>query len=167
MTIPNPFAPNARICELGGDPERPQYRPNVNAVAGPGVDIVADLNDRVPLETASFDGIYASYVLEHLRHAKVRGFLAECYRVLRPDGAALMVTANLLEQAKRLVDKELWDDDDVHMVFGGKPDVPNNYHHTGFSPEYVCRLFENAGFRECDVYAHPNCITDMVVIAKK
>jgi len=162
-----PFREGESIAELGGNPNNPLFRPNVNAVAGAGVDYVADLNGSIPLPDASYDGIYASYVLEHLRHVNVRGFLKEVHRVLKPGGRAVMITANLLEQAKRLVEKQDWDDDDIHMVFGGKPDEVHNYHHTGFSPKSATVFCDEAGFSKTEVYAHPHCITDMVVIVWK
>lgn len=167
MTIPVPFRDGERIAELGGDTERPQFRPNVNAVAGPGVDIVADLNEGIPFKDGEYPCVFGSYVLEHLRHARVRHFLRELYRVLQPGGRAVMITANLLEQARRLVEKETWDDDDVHMVFGGKPDIPHNYHHTGFSPKSVTEICHECGFSRVEVYAHPKTITDMVVVLWK
>lgn len=50
----------------------------------PGVDLVADLNDRLPFEDASFDVVYANQVFEHV--SNLVGLVAECYRVLRPKG---------------------------------------------------------------------------------
>ena len=60
----------------------------VDAVAMPGVDIVADINHGLPLRESSVDAVYAYHVLEHMDD-----FLAimdEIWRVCRP-GARVFV----------------------------------------------------------------------------
>lgn len=161
------FPPNAKVAELGGDLVHPQFRPNLNCVPGPAVDIICDLADGIPLETEAWDGIFAQFILEHIRHARVRRFISELHRVLRPGGKAILVTANLYEQAKRLVASDEWNDDLVHMVFGGAPDYLGNYHVTGFSPRFAWRLFKEAGFYEVKVGPLAQCATDMVIEAVK
>lgn len=161
-----PFSPDAKVIELGGDAKRPFFRPNLNVMEGPGVDIVCDLNEPFPVETEAYDGVFGQFVLEHIRHATVRQFISEVHRILRPGGVAVMITANLLEQARRLVEAQEWSDDLVFMVFGGNPDYPGNYHHTGFSPEFAARLFVGAGFHRVEVFPHP-CPTDMIIQGRK
>jgi ubiquinone/menaquinone biosynthesis C-methylase UbiE len=162
-----PFRGDQKIVELGGAPENPMFHPNVNVMAGSGVDIVADLNEIFPMKDAEYDGIFGSYILEHIRWCKMRQFLTECLRILKPGGYAFLVTANLLEQARRLVEKPVWEDEDIYMVFAGTPDYAGNYHHSGFSPESAVRIFEECGFRDVIVFEHPNCKTDMIVQAMK
>lgn len=165
-----PFKPGMAVAELGGDLAKATFRPNINMFPGPAVDIITDLNERFPVADASYDGLFGQYIIEHIRHKKVRGFIAECYRVLKPGGICVMVTANLLEQCKRFIarveSKEL-NDDDFMMIFGGNPDWVGNYHHTGFSPEWAVKLFSEAGFNEIDIVEHPNCQTDLIIEAKK
>lgn len=50
----------------------------------PGVDCVADLNERLPFEDASFDVVHSNQVFEHVPN--LLGLVAECYRLLRPGG---------------------------------------------------------------------------------
>lgn len=159
------FPTNARVVELGGDLVHPQFRPNLNCVPGPAVDIICDLADSIPLETEGYDGIFAQFILEHIRHARIRRFIGELHRVLKPGGKAILITANLYEQAKRLVASEEWADDLVYMVFGGSPDYPGNFHHSGFSPRFAWRLFKEAGFYEVKIAPLPNCATDMIIEA--
>lgn len=54
----------------------------------PLLDLVADLNDPLPLSDASFDTVILSDVLEHI--AEPKGLLAEVSRVLKPDGVLLL-----------------------------------------------------------------------------
>ena len=164
-----PFPQGGKVLELGGNPNGALFRPNFNMVAGPQVDKVVDLNERIPANDNEFDGVFGSYIIEHIRTAKVTGFIAELRRIIKPGAFAFMVTANLYEQCKAIAAKDpsQWADDDVCMIFAGKPDEPGNYHHTGFSPQYAARLFQEAGFSEVTIFEHPNCVTDMVIQARK
>jgi len=50
----------------------------------PGVDVVADLNGRLPFEDNAFDAVHADQVLEHVRD--LVGLIYEVHRILRPGG---------------------------------------------------------------------------------
>ncbi len=161
---PTPYArdikcdiPSARISaiELGGDPDKPWIRPNLNIIAGPAVDHVCDVSDGIPIESQSVGLVFSSFVLEHIRHCKLPAFLRDVYRVLVRRGVTLMVTANLQGQCKLLVESDHWEDDFPYLIFGGNPDVAGNYHMTGFSPEYAVRVFRRAGFERVGVWDYP------------
>lgn len=53
---------------------------------------VADLCRPLPFENATFDIVYANFVIEHL--AEPAAAFAEWRRVLRPDGALILLTSN-------------------------------------------------------------------------
>jgi SAM-dependent methyltransferase len=53
---------------------------------------VGDLCRALPFETAAFDLVYANFVVEHL--AAPAAAFAEWRRVLRPDGALILLTSN-------------------------------------------------------------------------
>lgn len=50
----------------------------------PGVDVVADLNKRLPFDDASFDVVHANQVLEHV--ADLIPLIHEIHRILKPGG---------------------------------------------------------------------------------
>lgn len=52
-----------------------------------------DLNDPFPFENESIDVLHANQVIEHLQN--LDNFVRESYRVLRPNGYALISTENL------------------------------------------------------------------------
>jgi SAM-dependent methyltransferase len=54
--------------------------------------VVADLCARLPFEDASFDLVYANFVVEHLDAPETA--FQEWRRVLRPDGALVLLTSN-------------------------------------------------------------------------
>ena len=179
MTYTLPFKPTDKVLELGcGDnPVRhDELWHTLDSRKLPTVDIVCDVNEGLPVESESYAGVYSSFLLEHLRLPKLRGFLSEVYRILKPNGVAIIITSNLLEQARVIVDKEdkgAMNDDVVHMIFGGKPDYPENYHHSSLTPKYVTKLLIEAGFHTIMVYEHPVAkaiwgrSTDMVIQAEK
>lgn len=54
--------------------------------------VVADLCDRLPFPSGSFDMVYSNFVIEHL-HAPAAAF-AEWRRLLREGGALILLTSN-------------------------------------------------------------------------
>ena len=74
---------------------------NVDIVPGPGVQTIADLNDRLPFDDESANLIYADNVFEHIEN--YLGLLGECRRVLRPGGR-LVVDVPYFRSAGAFVD---------------------------------------------------------------
>jgi len=66
---------------------------NVDVQALPGVDRVLDVRKGLPFENVA--AIYAEHFLEHLDVADGLACLAECRRVLAPDGILRISTPNL------------------------------------------------------------------------
>jgi len=150
-----------KVIELGGG-NNPRFHPNVDIREGPGVDIVANLEEPLPIEDKSYDSALCMYALEHLSWRKVEGFLGEIFRILRPGGKAFLITANLSAQAKVIAEKKEWLGDESCLIFGDQ-DYPENSHRSGFSPEYIKKLCTKAGFFGTKVTPHPDCPTDMIV----
>lgn len=67
------------------------YEPASTAVAR------ANLLGRLPLSADVADVVYSSHFLEHIPRARVEGFLAECFRVLKPGGRIRLVLPDLDE----------------------------------------------------------------------
>lgn len=154
------------IIEIGGG-NNPLYRPNVDIRKLDNVDIVANIEEGLPTIQDNYtDGLYMSYMIEHVSWRKISNFLTECYRILKPNGTLFIITANLLEQAKVLVNKEKWEENDICMIFGDQ-DYPDNTHKCGFSPNYIKQILTNMGFRNVEIEAYPHTITDMIVRAIK
>lgn len=159
---------NDKVLELGGgsNPVCPGRWTNLDCRELPGVDIVASLEETLPIEDESYDGVFCSYAIEHIPWRKVRDFLSEVRRILKPEGRAIFITANLKEQAKLIGAKDRWDGDFESCLIFGDQDYPENTHRVGFSPEYAERLFGELGF-QAKVEPHPSCPTDMVITAVK
>jgi SAM-dependent methyltransferase len=73
------------VADIGcGGMKQVPWAVGVDSVAQPGVDVVADVDDGLPFETASLDHVFAVHILEHVRD--MVGVMAELHRVLRPSG---------------------------------------------------------------------------------
>lgn len=153
------------ILEIGGG-DNPRYRPNMDIRSGPQVDIVADLNQKFPIQDATYKHVYSAFAIEHMSWHSIPLFLSEVYRILEPDGDCLFITANLFEQCRKAVNTPEWNENIPGMIFGGQ-DYPENTHRAGFSPDYAIRLFRTAGFGGVLVRPLPQCDTDMIIEARK
>jgi SAM-dependent methyltransferase len=99
--------PEARVLDAGcGRKTRlAGYRDRIAELVGVDLDaeagtenlaldrfVVADLCSRLPFEDAYFDLVYANFVVEHLDAPEAA--FHEWRRVLRPDGALVLLTSN-------------------------------------------------------------------------
>lgn len=158
-----------RTIELGGG-NNPQFRPNYDIRNLQNVDRVIDLNGPLPIPDNSYELVYSRYFIEHISYRNVDNILQEMYRILVPGGNLLIITSNLLEQARVLVSNptDKWCDEFIGMIYGGQ-DYEENSHKCGFSPEYITRILKNIGFK--DILISPIYSdfgpTDMIVQAIK
>jgi SAM-dependent methyltransferase len=73
------------VADIGcGTTKQVPWALGVDNVAQPGVDVVTNVDDGLPFETASLDHVFAVHVLEHVRD--MVAVMAELHRVLRPSG---------------------------------------------------------------------------------
>lgn len=155
------------IIELGcGD--KPRFKNSVKADTRslPNIDIVADFNKPLPIDSDKYDQVYCEYAIEHITWRNLQQFINEIYRILKPGGKTETITANLRQQAYILYTKTEWNDNDLCMIFGDN-DYQENTHRSGFSPESAIYRFKKAGFSQVNVIKHPACDTDMIISAIK
>lgn len=161
--------PGTKILELGGgNNPHPQSTVRVDVRPGPHTSFVCDFNDPLPIATGEFDVVYSQYCLEHLSWRKVRQFLGECCRVLKPGGKAVFVTANTeaqIEWCKK--NPGGWDGkddfDSLSCVLFGDQDYEANTHRNYLSPAILVRLLREAGFGKVVVHPWGERKTDMAV----
>lgn len=163
---------DARIIELGGG-AMPQFRPNVDvrycldASGVSAVDFTADFGAPLPIMTGEWDVVFSRYALEHISWRLVGRFIAELFRILKPGGVALIVTANAEAQLRwALAPGREWDER-ISQCLGGDQDYPDNSHRTFLNPTWAARLFREAGFARVIVTPHGALGTDMVIEAAK
>ena len=159
------------VIEIGGG-DKPtycrKYGNGVNVDVRPmeTVDVVCDIEKPLPLPSNEYDMVYSAYCIEHVSWRNIRNLIREMYRVLKANGKAVIITANLLEQCKVVANSQVWDENFSCMIFGNL-DYADNSHKCGFSPEYAVKLFKEAGFATVDVAPLPRCQTDLTIQAIK
>lgn len=167
MSYQLPFLPGTKVLELGGG-DAPMFRPNVDARWGPATDFTADFEAELPIASDEWDGVFSKFAIEHISWRKVGGFIAELYRILKPGGTVVVVTANAEAQMRWALGRsgEDWDER-VSQCLGGDQDYPENTHKVFFNPAYIARLFRAAGFDRVLVTPFGDLQTDMIVEATK
>ncbi len=82
--------------------------------------IAHNLIHGIPFEENYFDAVYHSHVLEHFTKADGRKFLAECFRVLKPNGIIRIAVPDLEGIAKEYLRN-------LELAFQGDENAVNNY----------------------------------------
>jgi predicted SAM-dependent methyltransferase len=167
--------PNGRYLDLGcGDNPHPACQVHVDCRPGPHINFTADFNEPLPIKDEDFDGVFNQFVIEHLSWRKVRQFVRELYRVTKPGGKVLTITANTKAQIEWIKSHpEGWDGMDDFESFScilfGANDYPENTHRNYWDPDLAVKLFGEAGFEDITVqpYGPDRGPTDMAVIASK
>jgi predicted SAM-dependent methyltransferase len=173
MTITIKSEPNQRIIELGGgDNPNPACEVNVDVRPGPKTNFVADFNEPLPINSDEWDGVFSQFVIEHLSWRKVRQFISEVFRILKPGGKAVIVTANTEAQMEWIKNHpEGWDGksffDSASCILFGDQDYPENSHKNYMSFGVAKYLFSSAGFENIKVLGYGNAMTDLVIEATK
>ncbi len=180
MGISFAVVPNGRYCELGGG-ETPMMKrgagfevvqvdlrvcqdENGNRIQ----DFAANFDEKLPIDSDSFDGTVSRFALEHCSWRSIKLFISEIYRITKPGGKILIITANFAAQAKRVlaVPEEEWGDEESRIIFGDQ-NYQGNYHSVSLSPGYATKLFSEAGFENILIAPFGEIATDMIIEANK
>lgn len=166
--------PGQRILELGGGESRhPQSDVNVDCRMVPGVDFVASLEDPLPIKDEDFDAIYSRFCYEHANWRKLPALLKETFRVLKPNGQAIIIVPNTEAQMRKILAKPEWDGDESSMLYGDL-NYESNGHRSCWSPRTATKWFQEAGFINVQTQPFslipdqkPEDMTDMLICASK
>ncbi|MBD1845979.1 class I SAM-dependent methyltransferase [Cyanobacteria bacterium FACHB-63] len=85
--VPDHILGDGKILDIGCGRSKLEGAIGLDHVQFPGVDIVADLNQPLPIEDATFDAVHADQVLEHVDN--LVGLIYEVHRILKPGGVFL------------------------------------------------------------------------------
>lgn len=148
MSYRLPFKSGDRVVDIGGgkNPLKVQGIKvfNVDLLEVPGVDAVRNLEEDFS-DIGEFDGLYCSYVAEHIGWRNVERFFRNCYEVLKDGGVGVFIVPDTLEQMRKVLGKPKITLADSEFLFGGQ-DFPSNVHKVAFSRDFIAELLSNAGF---------------------
>jgi predicted SAM-dependent methyltransferase len=137
---------------------------NVDVRELPSVDIVRDLEGDFS-DIGTFDGLFCSYLAEHISWRNIVPFFENCSKILKPNGAAVFIVPNTREQMKVLLEKETWTIEDSQFIFGDQ-DYKENAHRVAFSKELITQLLLMSGFQKVKLTDHPDPnARDLIVTA--
>lgn len=159
----------SKIIELGGG-HTPSLK-NIGAIncdvrSGENIDFVADFNEPLPIQSNEFDGVFSKFLIEHLSWRCVKQFIAEVYRILKPNGTAVFVSPNTEAQMKWVLNQEEWNEDSSCILYGSQ-DYPENSHKNSLSPNYAMKLFQDAGYVNIKIFPFGELRTDMIIECSK
>ncbi len=177
MNIQLKTKPGEKVLELGGG-ANPMLHPNCDIrqcydqQGNPTVDFTASFEEPLPIQSDEWDGVFSRFVIEHLSWRKVKGFLAEVYRILKPGGKAVFITADTLAQIKWLNDNPGgWDGkgfyESASEIIFGSQDYEDNTHKNFMCPTVAHELFREAGFTAVTSVSYGERSTDLMIEAIK
>lgn len=122
----------------------------LNAQPGDAVDYQGDLRDLSQFSDDSFDIVYASHVLEHVKQQELLATVKGIYRILKPGGKFFVSVPDMTILCHMYVDENAKQEDRfniMRMMFGGQID-DYDFHYIGINDELLSySLFQN-GFKE-------------------
>ncbi len=135
-------------------------------------DLVFDLNEPLPIKDGEFDGVISRYSIEHLSWRKVRQLVSEMFRVIKPGGHCLVITADVEAQVEWIKNHPNgWDGkpffDSASCVLFGDQDYPENSHKCYFSHQVAREMFTEAGFEIDILQGYGDRSTDLILVATK
>jgi SAM-dependent methyltransferase len=85
--VPMSLFANGKLLDIGCGTHKTLGAVGLDTRPFPGVDIVADLECQLPIDSESFDVVFANQVIEHV--VNLIGLMHEVHRILRPGGRFL------------------------------------------------------------------------------
>jgi SAM-dependent methyltransferase len=176
-----------KICELGGG-ANPVVRPHCMFPESNDInvdvracytqdgrqtnDFQANFEEPLPIQSDEWDGVICQYALEHISFPKIRQFLSECLRILKPKGKLVIVTANTEAQCEWIKKHQGgWDGkglfESASNVLFGSQDYSENSHRSYFSPAILSQLLSEAGFTDALVSPYGERGTDLSAVCVK
>jgi predicted SAM-dependent methyltransferase len=106
-------------------------------------DIVAPL-DKIPVPDGSYDLVFASHVLEHVKRADTYKTLKEWRRVLKPGGKLQLVVPDLETAAIELLSCKTTQD--TFDILWGAQNHDFNVHYSGYTWQLLDATIKKFGF---------------------
>jgi SAM-dependent methyltransferase len=123
-------------------------RPTYYEILRRNVFVHHNLTYGIPLPDATVDFLYSSHFLEHLDQTSARKLLAECFRVLRPEGVIRIAVPDLeyaLEMYRRGEKERM-----LHDLFYGGTGAGFSQHRFAYDFEMLAAALRDAGFRDVE-----------------
>ena len=139
---------------------------NIDMCSFPGVDLVHDLTEALPLEDESVDAIFTAHTLEHISYRLASFAVADWMRVLRIGGRIQIMVPNLEYLVEQYVTSNVHYLQLVQQLYGGLSDACFDTHKNAIDFAW---LQGQLGWFGCDVVLRLSHVdpTVLSVIATK
>jgi predicted SAM-dependent methyltransferase len=148
-----------RKLEIGAKKRIDNSWETLDAVDWGEVDVVANIEEKLPVKDNSYDLVYMSHVLEHVTWYRVADVLKELHRILKKGGELEIFVPDVdklisVYRSGKVPDK--WykhnPNKDSFIWFIGRMyahgDHPTDFHRGLFNKSYLRKLLKEAGFRD-------------------
>lgn len=146
--------PDCRDCgkstwiELGGGEAAEVYRPNIDVLESPNVDIVCDLEEgKLPFHDSHAERIKAIHLIPHLSKHGTNLVMKDVHRVLRPGGSLSLMTSDLEFVMERLREDGPIDEW-LNCLYHADRPGPSGFHKWAFTYETLEAELRGAGFSD-------------------
>ena len=114
----NYLTPTSRLLNVGCGRRYDRRWVNLDLASRDASVVQYDVNKGIPFADGSFDAVYHSHVLEHLKPDQGERLLKECFRVLAPGGVLRIVVPDLETIARLYLQKhqQAWSGDEDAAV---------------------------------------------------
>ena len=113
----------------------------------------ADLTKRLPFSDGSCSAVFSSHVFEHLFLDEARRLILEIGRILAPGGVCRTVVPDLALVVQKFTSAD--PEPFLHSIYEiGRRSQIKNAHHSGYTGEFLTRLFYEAGFSRAYVTSY-------------
>jgi predicted SAM-dependent methyltransferase len=142
---------------LGSGNTKKEGFTNVDIHKFSNVDIVHDMEKRLPFKNDTVSEIYSHHSLEHCRMHKIKEILKDWYRVLKKDGILKIIVPEITSCMKTFLeasetDPEKWRWKISYIMGGIHKQYDRDFHKSAFTEYSLKKVVEKAGFVIQDVH---------------
>ena len=109
----------------------------------PGVDCISGI-DKLPFPDDTFDIVYASHVIEHVKRNDLEAVLKEWVRVTKPDGVVRIATPDFEKAIEVYISSDKRIENILGLIVGGQS-YDYECHYTIFDKRSLSLLMEKCG----------------------
>ena len=123
---------------------------NIDIYKSHFVDVVYDIEKKLPYEDNTIEKIYSSHALEHCSMAAVPRMLEDWKRILKKDGKIVLIVPEIEACMRTFLktpetDNNKWNWQIEYILGGQHHQAGQQLHKSAFTPTHIRKLFSDVG----------------------